>query len=204
MRSKQAWTIACALTLVAAGPVIGEQEKSCTQLVQETKNPKTRKASVDQLQAKSSGEMCPEAAAALVDALADPDGDIAFQAASALGNAAGFGGAPFVAALRPLLPRILAAKDKAAAGGDPMLTMRAIGCQNTLRAFGKEALPHLIPDLKASARELRFGAANMIGNIGPDAKSAAPALQAALKVETDSLTKETIEKALARVSGPAK
>ena len=97
-----------------------------------------------------------------------------------------------------LLPAILTAKTAATARQD---TSVAINLQTSAAGFGAPAIPDLVHDLKDPSRDLRWGAANLLGRMGGAAKVALPELQAAAAAEQDKTVAEQMAEAVRMVQG---
>jgi len=144
---------------------------------------------------------CLAAVPTLVDALADPVEGIRRNAGLALRSllydAAGKD-PNAVAPFKSVFPRLVAAKETAAKAGELIAEMNL---QFAVAAFGSDAIPVLVKDLSHKERELRFGAAQLLGNLGPAAKSALPEVKAAAAAEQDELTRETLARAEKAIQG---
>jgi HEAT repeat protein len=144
---------------------------------------------------------CLAAVPILVDALADPIGGIRNNAGLALRSllsGAARKDANAVAPFRSLLPRITAAKEAAGKASETILEMNL---QSAVAAFGADAIPTLVKDLGHPERELRWGAAQMLGNLGPAAAGALPDITAAAGVEKDDLTRDALAAAERAIKG---
>jgi hypothetical protein len=138
---------------------------------------------------------CPGAVPELVARLSDPSLALRSNVAGALRNNVREGDPQQHAAH---LPAIVAAKKAAAAIED---TMSEVNLQGTLSALGAPAIAHLVPDLKHASRDMRWGAAAGLGMMGPAAKEALPALQAAAREEKDQTVAERLAEAIKEVQG---
>ena len=138
---------------------------------------------------------CEGAVPELVARLSDASLGLRGNAAGALRNNVREGDRSAYAAH---LPAVVAAKKAAAAIED---TMSEVNLQGTLSALGAAAVPHLVPDLKHASRDLRWGAAAGLGMMGPAAKDALPALEAAAKEEKDQTVLERLQDAVKAVQG---
>jgi hypothetical protein len=178
----------------ASGSAAEAPRKSCAELAADLKGGEAAQAKAAAALMQRS---CMEAVPALVAALQHRRAGIKGNAQAALGNTLGMAEPAAVASLRSVLPAIVAAKEAAAKADD----IGEISLQRALGAFQAEAVPYLIPDLKRPARELRAGAAMALGGIGPNAKDALPALEAAVKDEKDDVTREALQNAIRRIKG---
>ena len=138
------------------------------------------------LAAMALGQMQPEAAAVapgLIAALHSSDGDVRRAAARSLGK---LGKAAFPAWPRegPRRPR----------SGSPALVIEAIGL------MGSEAVNPLIAALKDKSPQVRRAAARGLGNLGSEARSALPALEAAVS-DPDETVRDAGFKARRRIGG---
>lgn len=144
---------------------------------------------------------CLAAVPALVDALGDPIGGIRRNASLALRSLL-YGAArkdpAAISPFRELLPRLTAAKEAAGKASETVLEMNL---QYAVAAFGAEAIPTLVKDLGHPERELRWGAAQLLGNLGSAAAGALPGIEAAAGVEKDDLTREALESAARAIRG---
>jgi HEAT repeat protein len=138
---------------------------------------------------------CPEAIPALATALQSPSKAMRSHASQGLRTALREEDPAKHAAL---LPAVLAAKTAAAARQD---TSVAINLQSVAGGFGAPAIPALVEDLKSPSRDLRWGAANLLGRMGSAAKDALPALQAAAAGEQDKTVAEQMAEAVRMVQG---
>lgn len=62
-----------------------------------------------------------------------------------------------------------------------------VACNHALFGMGKEIVPTMISLLKDDDSEMRRGSAWMLGNLGPDAKDAIPALTVALNDSSEAV-----------------
>jgi hypothetical protein len=138
---------------------------------------------------------CPEAIPALVKALDSPSEAMRSHASQGLRTALREEDPAKHAAL---LPAVLAAKAAATARQD---TTIAINLQSAAGGLGAPAIPALVEDLKSPSRDLRWGAANLLGRMGAAAKDALPALQAAAAGEQDKTVAEQMAEAVRMVQG---
>jgi hypothetical protein len=138
---------------------------------------------------------CPEAIPTLVKALESPS--TAMRAHASLGLQWALRGED-PAKHAALLPAILAAKAAATARKD---TSVAINLQMAAAGFGAPAIPDLVQDLKDPSRDIRWGAASLLGRLGGLAKEALPALQAAAASEQDQTVAEQMAEAVRMVQG---
>ena len=173
--------------------------RTCAELVADLKgqSPAAR-AKASAALGEMGREPCPDAAPALTAALLDRSDGIRGNAARGLSlalRAARKAGQDQSA----LLPAILEARKAAAAAEDVMLQ---ISLQTAVAALGAPAIPHLLVDLKSPDRSLRWGAAAGLGMMGPSAREAVPALQAAAKDEKDETVSSRIADAVQEISGP--
>lgn len=169
------------------------RERACPELVADLKGAAVgpRARAVAALLQKS----CPEAVPELVARLADPSLGLRGNATGALRNNVRGGDASQLAAH---LPAIAAAKKAAAAIED---TSSEVNLQGTLSALGAPAIPYLVTDLKSASRDLRWGAAAGLGMMGPAAKDALPALEAAAREEKDQTVAGRMAEAIKEVQG---
>lgn len=169
------------------------RERACPELVADLKGAAVgpRARAVAALLQKS----CPEAVPELVARLADPSLGLRGNATGALRNNVRGGDASQLAAH---LPAIAAAKKAAAAIED---TSSEVNLQGTLSALGAPAIPYLVADLKSASRDLRWGAAAGLGMMGPAAKDALPALEAAAREEKDQTVAGRLAEAIKEVQG---
>ncbi len=169
------------------------RERACPELVADLKGAAVgpRARAVAALLQKS----CPEAVPELVARLADPSLGLRGNATGALRNNVRGGDASQLAAH---LPAIAAAKKAAAAIED---TVSEVNLQGTLSALGAPAIPYLVTDLKSASRDLRWGAAAGLGMMGPAAKEALPALEAAAREEKDQTVAGRLAEAIKEVQG---
>jgi len=75
-----------------------------------------------------------------------------------------------------------------------------LGCNYALLAMGKEIVPYMISLLKDDEWEMRRGAAWILGEVGPEAKDAVPALTEALNDSNPEVRTRAAE-ALKKVKG---
>ncbi len=139
------------------------------------------------LAATALGQMQPEAAAVapgLIAALHSSDGDVRRAAARSLGQ---LGKAAF-----PALGQAKALEDP-----DPEARRLVI---EALAWMGPQAVNPLIAALKDKSAEVRRAAARALGNLGADAHSALPALEAAVS-DPDETVRDAGFKARRRISG---
>jgi hypothetical protein len=144
---------------------------------------------------------CLAAVPALADALADPVEGIRRNAGLALRSlldGAAWKDPNAVAPFKSVFPRLVAAKETAGKAGEFSAEMNL---QFAVAAFGTDAIAVLVKDLSHHESELRFGAAQLLGNLGPAAKSALPDVKAAAGVEKDELTRETLARAEKAIQG---
>jgi hypothetical protein len=168
-------------------------ERTCPELLADLKGaaiaPRAR--AVSALLQRSCAGAVPE----LVARLTDPSLALRGNATGALRNNVREGDPKEHAAH---VPEIAAAKQAAAAIED---TMAELNLQGTLSALGAPAIAHLVRDLKHSSRDLRFGAAAGLGMMGPAAKEALPAMEAAAKEEQDQTVADRLAEAIKEVKG---
>lgn len=81
-------------------------------------------------------------------------------------------------------PSILRARAAAAARAERWVQ---INLQQVLSLYGVAAIPHLVEDLRSTARELRSGAAISLGMMGAAGREALEPLRRAHAAETDTL-----------------
>jgi hypothetical protein len=135
---------------------------------------------------------CLASVPALADALGDPVRGIRDNAARTLRSLlSGLArrGPGAVDPYRPVLPKLVAAKDAAAKESETVLE---INLQAAIAAFGGESIPSLVKDLKHPERELRWGAAQALERLGPAAAAALADVKAALAAEQDELTRDAL------------
>jgi hypothetical protein len=144
---------------------------------------------------------CFAAVPALVDVLGDPIGGVRRNAGLALRSLL-YGAARedpnAIAPFRGLLPRLTAAKE---AARKPAELTAEMNLQYAVAAFGAEAIPILAKDLRHPERELRWEAAQLLGNMGPAAAGTLPEIEAAAAVETDDTTREALAAAARAIRG---
>jgi hypothetical protein len=188
-----------------ANPAPGPK-RTCDEMAADLKSASaaSRARAAAGLQARSYGdESCASAVPALVDTLGDPMSGIRGNAANALGGTLSGLRRNHPEALEGLsatFPRLAAAKDAARKADDLVMELSLV---KAMGAFGAPAVPSLAADLASPERELRFGAATELRVIGPAAKDALPALDAAVKQEKDGTVRGAMEEAVASVRGPA-
>ena len=144
---------------------------------------------------------CLASVPALADALSDPVRGIRDNAARALRNllsGVARKDASGLSPYRPLLPKLAAAK---AAAGTASETVLEINLQAAIASFGADAIPSLVTDLKHPGQELRWGAAQALGRLGPAAAAALPAVKAAAAAEQDEMTRDALAAAEKAIQG---
>ncbi len=156
-----------------------------------------------------------EVQSALIAALADRDSEVREAVVAALAALGPDGGAAVIAALtnpdwRVRLGAVLVAsrfsgvREKAlpkliARLGDSSDAVR-LAAIDALTAFGPEIIPAMVRQLRSGEVYRRFGAARVLGNLGPEASQAVPALRPLLR-DSDSLVREEAARAIARIGG---
>jgi hypothetical protein len=143
----------------------------------------------------SGARTCPDAIPALVARLEDPSEAMRAHASGGLRTALMREDPAKHAAI---LPAILTAKTAATARKD---TNVAVNLQFAASVFGAPAIPDLVHDLKDESRDLRWGAANLLGRMGAGAREALPALEAAAREEKDGAVGEAMAEAVRNVRG---
>ena len=190
-----------AATLSAAGNAAAADKKTCQDWVTALKEPSRRAATLEELGPAAKAKNVPWCAAMVplfVEALGDADGDTRFRAALSLQRLAASSAAR-AADLRPHLEAIVAAKDRLKKGESPFTStalLEAIG------HLGAPAVPHLVAEVKQDAQGLYgFKAAVVLGQIGPAAAAALPALEAAFAETSDNYSRDELEKAIRAIRG---
>lgn len=174
-------------------PSVPRAERACPELLADLKGAAVgpRAKAVSALQQKRCAGSVPD----LVARLQDPSLALRGSATGALRNNLR-ADEPGTHAAH--LPAIVAARKAAAAIDD---TMAEINLQDSVAAMGAPAIPYLVADLKHATRDLRWGAAAGLGMMGPAAKEALPALEAAAKDEKDQTIADQMAEAIRRVKG---
>lgn len=183
----------------------GVPAKSCDQLTVDLKSTSTvtraRAAAAFQSASSGSAEPCLAGVPVLVDALNDPIEGIRLNASGALRgilSGAARKDPAAIAPLKSLLPRLEAAKEASRKADDVIVE---IGLQNAIAAFGADAVPFLVKDLSHPVRDLRWGAATALRNLGPAARAALPDVKTAAAAEKDELVSEVLAEAEKALQG---
>jgi hypothetical protein len=168
-------------------------QRECPELVADLKGTAVgpRARAVAALLQKS----CPGAVPELVARLSDPSLALRSNVTGALRNNVRDGDPRQHAAH---LPAVAAAKKAAAEIED---TTSEVNLQGALSALGAPAIPYLVADLKHASRDLRWGAAAGLGMMGPAARDALPALEAAAREEKDQTVADRMAEAIKEVQG---
>jgi hypothetical protein len=203
VREPEGWKVQKEKWTTSSASSSGEKP-ACAQLEADLKSarPGARAQAAFRLQERAMGDSaCVDAAPALLAALKDPVTGVRGNAATALGNLFRVDDETMkarAAKLSDVFPKLLAAKEEAARADDLITEM---SLQNAVAGFGTPAIPTLVADLGRPARELRWKAAQALGRMGVAAQSALTAVEAALKVEQDDLTRKELAEAVRKLKG---
>ena len=135
------------------------------------------------------------AAPALAEALEDSNETTRHTAAKALAAI----GSEAEAAIPALVKAIKREQSKRSGTGSDTPSILSWLAGNALAQIGPASLPALITLLSHEDRYVRLSAVNAVGNMGPQAKDAIPALSEALNDE-DELVRQWVSVALERIA----